>query len=117
MLTNAVRCTCTNCNRKSFYINCPNNERNIHNSFDRKCPTFISHKEELVRQEVYNITRTLYNRHPSSNKAQYSEIVKKNNEVSQVVQDMKKFKDISESHLSELDRKFEESIELEQIFQ
>ena len=96
------------CERKSSCINCPKVERNNHSSFDRKCPTFMSQKEEVIRQEVFNITSKLYTRLPSSRRERYSEVVKKNNEFSQVVQDMTKIKELSESHMSSLDRKFEE---------
>jgi hypothetical protein len=72
------------CERKATCVNCPKEERNNHNSFDRKCPTFIAQKEEMIRQEVYNITSKFYSRPSSSRRERYSEIVKKNNEISQV---------------------------------
>jgi hypothetical protein len=96
------------CERKSSCINCPKDERNNHSSFDRKCPSFMAQKEELIRQEVFNITSKLYKRLPNSRRERYSEVVKKNNEISQVAQDMTRIKELSESHMSSLDRKFEE---------
>ena len=68
----------------------------------------MAQKEELIRQEVYNITSKLYTRLPNSRRERYSEIVKKNSEMSQVTQDMTKIKEMAESHMGCLDRKFEE---------
>jgi hypothetical protein len=98
------------CERRPSCVNCPSNERNNHSSFDRKCPTFMAQKEELIRQEVYNITRKLYNRLPSSRKEQYAEIVKKNAEASQVAQDMGKIKEMAESQMGSLERRFGEKV-------
>ena len=100
----------TKCERKATCVNCPKDERNNHYSFDRKCPTFMAQKGEMIRQEVYNITSKLYSRSPSFRRERYSEIVKKNSEISQVAQDMTKIKEMSESHMGSLDRKFQEKV-------